>query len=188
MTSELRQILHELARGERRRLGRLIDLFGEELMSYLLAITGNRETAEDVFQDTWVRVMERIECFDLEREFAPWLFTVARHRAYDLLRRRRFLSFVGISRGESEEHALVPVDGIPFERRLIDADLAHTLLTRLEPSQREIIWLRYWRELSYEEIARHCGLRLGTVKSRLFRALRQLETLAPEPKEPPPHA
>ena len=58
-------------------------------MRYLAVILGNRGSAEDAFQDTWIKVMERIRRYDLERPFAPWLFRVARNCAYDQLRRKK---------------------------------------------------------------------------------------------------
>jgi len=66
-----------------------MDLHGEALMRYLYSIMGTRESAEDVFQDSWVKVMEKISLFDSTMSFRPWLFRVARNAAYDALRRKK---------------------------------------------------------------------------------------------------
>jgi len=166
-----RHILNELRGGERRSLGQLVDRYGEDLMSYLLAIVGRRELAEDVFQDTWVKVMERIDRFNLRGEFAPWLFRVARNRAYDCLRHRRWWR-LRVFRPDDDGTPMhdPPAPG-DFSERLLTRDMAEALLKDLEPVHRELVWLRFFREMSYQEIAEHCRIPMGTVKSRLARAL-----------------
>ena len=171
---EEKEILAQLKAGERRNLGALMDHFGAALMSYLLALTGKRDLAEDVFQDTWVRVMERIDGYDTARSFSPWLFRIARNLAYDRLRLLRWKSQLGIgaaNRGDPAIEIAAPGD---FREGMMAQDWAEALLTGLDPVLREMIWLRFYRDLSYEEIAEHCRLPLGTVKSRLARALDQL--------------
>ena len=143
-------------------------------MSYLLALTGKRDVAEDVFQDTWVRVMERIDGYDTARSFSPWLFRIARNLAYDRLRLLRWKSRLGIGPADRDDPAIEVAAPGDFREGMMARDLAEALIVGLEPSLREMIWLRFYRELSYEEIAEHCRLPLGTVKSRLARALDQL--------------
>ncbi len=168
-------ILSELRRGERHHLGQLIDRYGEDLMSYLNAIVGRRELAEDVFQDTWVRVMERIDRFDQRSRFAPWLFRVARNRAYDCLRRRKWWGLPLFHSGDDDP---TPEPAAPgdFSEQLLTRDMAETLLAGLDPVHRELVWLRFFREMSYQEIAEHCRIPMGTVKSRLARALDRVAT------------
>ncbi|MCP4657529.1 MAG: RNA polymerase sigma factor [bacterium] len=164
-------ILSELRRGERHNLGQLIDRYGEDLMSYLCAIVGRRELAEDVFQDTWVRVMERIDRFDPRWRFAPWLFRVARNRAYDCLRRRKYWGLPMFRSDDADAPAPEPAAPGDFSERLLARDMAEALLAGLDPVHRELVWLRFFREMSYQEIAEHCRIPMGTVKSRLARAL-----------------
>jgi RNA polymerase sigma-70 factor, ECF subfamily len=168
------EILAQLAAGDRRNLGSLLDFYGADLMSYLHAVTGNHELAEDVFQDTWIRVMERIRRFDARRGFAPWLFRIARNLAYDRLRARRWKSRFGIGSASREDQVLDVAAPGDFREAMISEDLTRALLVGLDPVLREAIWLRYFQDMSYEQIAAHCRLPLGTVKSRLARALDQL--------------
>jgi RNA polymerase sigma-70 factor (ECF subfamily) len=157
-----------------------MDLFGDALMRYLASIVNHRQDAEDLFQGTWVRVAERIDRFDPGRPFGPWLFRLARNAAYDHLRRRRWLRpFESRRRSETgqppaEEQRPDPRD---FGQEVMSRDIVAKLLAGLDPGQREIVHLRFWAELSYEEIAELCAVPIGTVKSRLSRALARLGEL-----------
>jgi len=86
----------EIARGLRRRdpdlLDRLIEQYQHRLMRYLTYVVGNRQTAEDLFQDTWLRVLERGSQYDGEHQFSAWLFSVARNLAIDHLRKKKHVS------------------------------------------------------------------------------------------------
>src|SRR5215467_16307915 len=102
-----------IARGLRRRdpdlLDRLIEQFQHRLFRYLLYLSGNRELAEDLFQETWIRVLERGHQYDGKHEFGTWLYAVARNLTIDYLRKRNPLSLDGMM--EDEEHApLEPAD------------------------------------------------------------------------------
>ena len=131
-----RNILLRLQHGDRRGLEELMDRYGENLMRYLAVILGNRESAEDVFQDTWVKLMERIGRYDLDRPFAPWLFRVARNCAYDQLRRKkRWWSFYfdenrsDLSKESSSAFAKATADrSKQFDETLADSDLSTKLL------------------------------------------------------------
>jgi RNA polymerase sigma-70 factor (ECF subfamily) len=172
-----RDLIRRLRAGDRGCLGEFVDRYGEPLMQYLVSILGGRDAAEDTFQDTWVRIAQRARRCDPDRPFAPWLFRVARNLAYDRLRRHRRWRLVSL---EADEHRIsadpLPVAPVAAEQATA-RDLAGKLLARLEPDHREVIWLRFYRDCSYEEIATICGVRPGTVKSRLHRALDRLATL-----------
>lgn len=168
------EILAQLNAGDRQNLGDLIDRYGADLMSYLLTILGKRDLAEDVFQDTWVRVMERVDSYDPGRSFSPWLFRIARNLAYDRLRLRRWISRLRIGPADPEDPAIEVSAPGDFRDGVISKNLASALLAGLDPALREVIWLRFYREMSYEEMADYCRLPLGTIKSRMARALDRL--------------
>jgi RNA polymerase sigma-70 factor (ECF subfamily) len=167
---EEHDILIRLQAGDRSRLGKLIDRYGEGLMRYLVMILGKRESAEDMFQDTWVKVMERIQRYDPDRPFAPWLFRIARNSAYDHLRRnKRWRQDDPEDLNVSEVHPSPEIDST-----LAATDLATKLLSALSPKLRELIYLRFYADLSYQEIADRCRIPIGTVKSGLRRGLDNL--------------
>src|ERR1700740_1757125 len=105
-----------IARGLRRRdpdlLDRLIEQYQHRLLRYLVYLSGNRELAEDLFQETWIRVLERGHQYDGRHEFSTWLYAVARNLTIDYLRKKSPVSLDGLM--EHEEHApLEPADTRP---------------------------------------------------------------------------
>ena len=163
-----RQLILELQRGSREALGTLMDLHGEDLMRYLFSLTGDRESAEDAFQDTWVRVMEKARGFNPWGEFAPWLFRIARNRAIDLLRRKTSRKARSL-----EEVSLLP--GAPPEHPdFLERDRVRNALARLPVRHREVLAFRFYLDKSYDEISALLRIPMGTVKSRLKRALERM--------------
>jgi len=170
------ELIRKLQAGDFQPVGVLMDRYGRDLMHYLASIMNNREKAEDVFQETWSRVLESIRRFDLNQPFGPWLFRIARNLAYDQLRKEKRWRF-SFQEPREESPVFEPSTDSVFDRRLADRDLAKELLACLEPMYREILWLRFFNDKSYQEIAEHCRLPLGTVKTRLRRALQKAALL-----------
>jgi RNA polymerase sigma-70 factor (ECF subfamily) len=167
-----RQLISQLKKGDTDAAGALMDLHGEALMRYLYSIMGTRESAEDVFQDVWVKVMEKISLFDSNVSFRPWLFRVARNVAYDSLRRKkRWWSLDTGQSGEDRDRPVEVPDPTDFGRQVVTQETVKRLLEFLAPAYREVLYLRFFQDQSYEEIAELCRLPLGTVKSRLKRGL-----------------
>lgn len=165
-----RELIRRLKRGDGAAAAGLVTSHGEALLRYLTTIVGNRPDAEDAFQETWVRVIDRIASFDGGLPFGPWLFRIARNQAFDLLRRRRMRTWLG---GSRDDDASPPepsaCDRHPEE--LMARQLVGRLLQTMNATQRELLALRFAAELSYEEIAAVCRVPIGTIKSRLHRAL-----------------
>src|ERR1700746_1196084 len=112
MESEARAIARGLRRRDPQLLDRLIEQYQHRLLRYLVYLAGNRELAEDLFQETWIRVLERGYQYDGKHEFCTWLYAVARNLSIDYLRKKSPLSLDGLM--ENEEHApLEPADTRP---------------------------------------------------------------------------
>ena len=170
-----------IARGLRRRdpdlLDRLIEQYQHRLLRYLLDLAGNRELAEDLFQETWIRVLERGHQYDGRHEFSTWLYAVARNLTIDYLRRRSPISLDGLL--EDEDHAPVePADTRPLAWEVVaqheQAERIRAALVGIPVEYRETVVLRFQEGLALEEIATVTGAKLGTVKSRLYRGLNML--------------
>jgi RNA polymerase sigma-70 factor (ECF subfamily) len=170
-----------IARGLRRRdpdlLDRLIEQYQHRLLRYLVHLSGNRQLAEDLFQETWIRVLERGHQYDGRHEFSTWLYSVARNLTIDHFRKKSPLSLDGLMEGE--EHApLEPADTRPSAWELVaqheHADRISAALRGIPAEYREAIVLRFQDGLTLEEIAAVTGAPLGTVKSRLYRGLNLL--------------
>jgi len=170
-----------IARGLRRRdpelLDRLIEQYQHRLLRYLVYLSGNRELAEDLFQETWIRVMERGHQYDGRREFSTWLYAVARNLTIDYLRKKSPVSLHGLM--DAEQHASQePVDTTPSAWELVaqhqQNERIGAALAGIPAEYREAIVLRFQDGLALEEIASVTRAPLGTVKSRLYRALNML--------------
>ncbi|HVH86685.1 MAG TPA: RNA polymerase sigma factor [Terriglobales bacterium] len=173
----------EIARGLRLRdpelLDRLIERYQHRLLRYLVFLTGNRELAEDIFQETWIRVMERGKQYNGKSKFDTWLFAIARHLVIDWSRKKTTTSLEALQEQYGNEHSFdVPTNAAsPFDavtdrenRENVQAALA-----RLDSLHREVLVLRFHEELSLEEIATVTNAPLSTVKSRLYRGLAALK-------------
>jgi RNA polymerase sigma-70 factor (ECF subfamily) len=174
-----------IARGLRRRdpdlLDRLIEQYQHRLFRYLVYLSGNRELAEDLFQETWIRVLERGHQYDGKHEFSTWLYAVARNLTIDYLRTKRPLSLDGMIDGlmEDERHApLEPADTRPMAWEVVQqheqAERISAALVSIPAEYRETVVLRFQEGLALDEIATITGTKLGTVKSRLYRGLNLL--------------
>jgi RNA polymerase sigma-70 factor, ECF subfamily len=161
----------KLCRGDTSGLAGLMGRHQDRLFRYLLRLLGDRSVAEDVFQQAWVNVAERIRRYDASRPFAAWLVTIARNLAIDLLRRQRPESL-----DETEEPAAPPTASDPLAHAMARqlASRVESALSALGPLDREVLTLRFEDELELTELAGTLGVPLPTAKARLYRALERL--------------
>ncbi len=172
-----------IARGLKQRSVELLDslilTYQHRLFRYLLYLTGSRELAEDLFQETWMRVLERGSQYNGTARFDTWLLTIARNLVIDTRRRRTMASLEEMSDPGEDDRPFEPAanDPTPLDNCLMRENserVAAALLT-LDPLSREVLVLRFHEELSLEEIATVTRANLSTVKSRLYRALASLK-------------
>jgi RNA polymerase sigma-70 factor (ECF subfamily) len=187
-----------IARGLKRQdpelLDQLIELYQHRLLRYLLFLTGKREVAEDLFQETWMRVLLRGAQYNGKARFDTWLFTIARNLVIDLSRKRTMASLDEMSESgeDSESRPLaIAIDGPSpleqFQSREDSAEIAEVLL-KLEPNYREVLVLRFHEEMSLEEISKMTNAPLSTVKSRLYRGLAALKPEVERLRNAHPHS
>ena len=172
------EIAERLKGGDPLLLDQLIVEYQHRLLRYLLYLTGNRELAEDLFQETWMRVLLRGAQFNGNARFDTWLFTIARNLVIDFRRRRTMASLEEMSESSEDDRPfeIASNDPTPFDNYLKHQNsklVAEALLT-LEPLHREVLVLRFHEELALDQIATVTGARLSTVKSRLYRGLASL--------------
>jgi RNA polymerase sigma-70 factor, ECF subfamily len=176
--SENAAIAHGLKRQNPELLDELIELYQHRLLRYLLFLTGKREVAEDLFQETWMRVLLRGAQYNGKARFDTWLFTIARNLVIDLSRKRTMSSLDEMSEaGEDDRPFEIAMSGPSpldqFQSRENSAEVSEVLL-KLDPTYREVLVLRFYEELSLDEIANMTQAPLSTVKSRLYRGLAAL--------------
>ncbi len=170
----------QLRRGDLDALSTLVSRYQNRLYRFLLRLVHDRTEAEDLFQQTWIHVAEKIRSFDPNRNFDAWLFTVARNLAIDHLRRIRPSSLdQPVSDDESQGTALDRL--VAKEPAALDRVLENERASRLGMAldelplvYREVMTLRFEEEMKIEEIAQVLSVPLSTVKSRLRRSLEQM--------------
>lgn len=166
-----------LRSGDLDALTALMERYQHRLYRYLLRMVSCPCASEDLFQQTWLRVMERIQKYDPRRNFEGWLFSVAHNLAIDHLRRRRPQSLDAPSasgerpsdRAQSERTGAL--DGLLVRER---AQCLLKAVAELPAPFREVLALRFEDEMKLEEIAEALALPIGTVKTRLHRAMKAL--------------
>jgi RNA polymerase sigma-70 factor (ECF subfamily) len=180
------QLIAAYREGEAGAFPVLVERHHDDLIRFLLRLTGNRALAEDAFQESFLQVHLSAGTFDATRRFKPWLFTIAANKARDALRRsNRRKAFdlsapvggAGGSGGDGEARTyidLMELPSLPPEAALDDAErdrLVQRALDEMPHSLREILVMAYFQRMSYNQLADALSIPLGTVKSRLHAAV-----------------
>ena len=171
-----------LKRQEAGLLDDLIVRYQHRLLRYLLYLAGNREQAEDLFQEVWMRVLVRGGQYNGQARFETWLFTIARNLLIDLRRKRTMSSLDELFEGGTDEDRpmafeIADDDPTPFDHlsNMEDRSRIATALLEVDTLHREVLVLRFHEELSLEEIAKVTRAPLSTVKSRLYRGMAMIK-------------
>jgi len=178
MGDEAKSIARGLQKRDPDLLDRLIEQYQYRLFRYLVYVTGNRERAEDFFQETWIRVLERGHQYDGKSKFEAWLFAIARHLVIDWQRSKKAQSLDTLTDPE-QEHPLQlanETDPSPLHQVLSQEtqENVQASLQKIPAIYREILVLRFQEELQIDEMAGVLSVPLSTVKSRLYRGLEAL--------------
>jgi len=184
MTDSNQTLADGLRRHDPDLLDRLIELYQQRLYRYLLFLTGQPALAEDLFQETWIRVLERGHQYNAKSKFESWLFAIARNLVIDVSRRKKFRSLEELADPESHQPYEPPdARAISALQMLVARENEQAVqlsLLQLPPYYREVLVLRFHEELGLEEIAEVLSMPLSTVKSRLYRGLDALKSVLPE--------
>ncbi|MCC6661260.1 MAG: sigma-70 family RNA polymerase sigma factor [Phycisphaerales bacterium] len=178
------QLLARYREGDTPAFRRLIDRHHDELLRFLTRLVGDRQAAEDVFQEAFLQVHISADTFDPTRRFKPWLFTIAANKGRDYVRKRGRRHEVDISApvrsgagpadGGNSFVDLMEIDVAAPDERMDAAErdaMVQRAVDRLSPTLKEILLLAYFQKLSYAQIADELEIPLGTVKSRLHAAV-----------------
>jgi len=177
-------------KGDTKAFGELVRRYGDNVLGYLTRMTGSREQAENLFQETFKRVHEKADTFRGTR-IKSWLFSIATNAAIDGMRRRKRLQVVSLNQKldcddeEGQELSAVAVADDSYEpsRKAIMAEQKEQVRQALEllpARQRATLVLAYYQQLSYPEVAQVLGCTVGTVKTQMYRALKSLAQRLPD--------
>lgn len=172
------EIVAGLHRHDPDTIERLIEMYQHRLFRYLLFLTGNRDLAQDLFQDTWLRVLERGSQYTGRARFETWMFAIARNLMIDHTRKRSAVSLDEATDPDNERPLEIAADTpSPFDHFQSGERAARIgqALLALDPLYREVLVLRFHEEMSLEEIAQVSSAPLSTVKSRLYRGMAALK-------------
>ena len=161
--------------------GELIDRYQGRLVNYLYRMLRNEEDAHDLAQEVFIKIYSALDRFDPRFRFSTWLFRVGQNAAIDQIRKRR-LQLVSLHRPEDGEGGggeweFAGDDPTPYQkvRNVERGGAIHQAIDELPGEYRELITLRHYAEMSYDEIAAMKEMPLGTVKNKLFRGRQMLK-------------
>jgi RNA polymerase sigma-70 factor, ECF subfamily len=158
-------------RGDLAAFSRLVEAYQRPVYNLTYRMLGDGDEAEEAAQETFLRAYTQLSTYQSGRKFSSWLFSIASHYCIDRLRRRR-LTWLSIENEEAPDEVLQSAEPGPEDTMIRDEKEAtvHKMLATLPPDYRLPIVLRYWYDLSYEEIAETTHSTVSAVKSKLFRA------------------
>ena len=164
-----RDLILRARRGDHDAFGELVTRYQTSVFNVCYRMTNERREAEDLAQETFLRVYSRLEMFDLEREFGPWVRRAAANLCLNHLESQKITAEIDEDRDADE--SIEPESVVEVRER---SEQIRAALTSLPANYRAVVELRHYQELSYDEIAAELHIPLSDVKSRLFRARKLL--------------
>ncbi|HSH19173.1 MAG TPA: sigma-70 family RNA polymerase sigma factor [Draconibacterium sp.] len=166
--------------GDEKAFARLLSRYKDTIYFMLLKMLNNRSDAEDLTLEAFGKAFKNLHQYSPTYAFSTWLFKIASNNCIDFLRKKKGI-MISLENDndqmESNEASRIKSKDLNPEEKLIrkqKAILLHKVVRRLKPHYQTLVELRYFNELSYEEIAKELQLPLGTVKAQLFRARQML--------------
>jgi len=183
-----KSLIEAHCRGDQKAFGEIINRYGNSVLGYLIKMTGDKEQAEDLFQETFKRVHEKSHTFK-GSEFKSWLFKIATNVSYDGFRKKHraeskgFIANYSTGNGDdlfsnavadnsfNPSVATVKAEQVEQVRRAVES---------LPDKQKSVLVLTYYQQFSYREVALALDCSIGTVKTQMYRALKTLAHKLPE--------
>ena len=185
-----KSLINAHCQGDPAAFDELVRRYGDRVLGYLIRMSGNREQAEDLFQETFKRVHEKAHTFR-GPQFKGWLFRIATNVALDGIRRGKHNKAISLNQQLDYENpnseqlsAAVTADSScnPSEQasKAEQTEQVRQAIRSLPSRQRATLVLAYYQQLSYTDVAEVMGCSVGTVKTQMFRALKTLADKLPE--------
>ena len=173
MTDQELEMLEKMKKGDKKSFEEMVFRYERAIFSHCLSMVKNREIAEDITQDVFIKVYLNINKIDLEKSFKSWLYKIATNTVYDYFRKK----------STKEEFLLIddensPIETIDPKDTYLDIESKNDLekaLNKLKPIHKTILMMYYFEGFSYEEIAGIISAPINTIKTHLFRAKKELK-------------
>ncbi len=172
VVAEDRALAFALRDGEEDAVRALYDRYGGLVFTVALRVLGDRQRAEDVTQHTFLQAWRNAESFEPGRDFAPWLATIARRAAIDVLRAERRRPATPLDSADAGDSSLVALP--PSAEQIETVWSVRAAIESLDPDERDVVRLQHLEGCTHAQIAERLGVAVGTVKSRSHRAHRRL--------------
>lgn len=173
--------------GDQKAYAELMNRYRDAIYYMLLKMVNNSVDAEDLTIEAFGKAFKNIKQYTASFAFSTWLFKIATNNCIDFIRKKRG-NIISIDQAEdpgSSSHLAIQSGTLDPEEDLIRKQreiLLRDIVSQLKPRYRSLVELRYFKEYSYEEIAKEMNLPLGTVKAQLFRARELLFNVLNNPK------
>jgi RNA polymerase sigma-70 factor (ECF subfamily) len=171
--------LEKAIEGDKEAFGNIIEAYQGPVYNLAYRMLNNAHEAEEAAQEAFIRAYTRLDTYNPERKFSTWLLSITSNYCIDIIRKRRAI-LLSIDEPLAPHPALMSEKAAGPEAQMVQTEeqyLVQSLLAELEPDYRQAVILRYWYDLSYEEIAELTNSTVSAIKSRLFRARRYLADL-----------
>ncbi len=177
---EINPHIEKAKKGDQVAFTYLLDSYWNEVYGFMLKRTENETDAEDITIETFSKAFDKITTYNPEYQFNTWLIAIAKNVHIDLLRKKKSSLFVEITDDEDQQAYNIADSSPSAEDELIkEQNLSQLLqlIKQLKPHYQEIIQMRYFQEMSYQEIAEQLQEPLSNVKIKLLRAKKLLAEL-----------
>jgi RNA polymerase sigma-70 factor (ECF subfamily) len=166
-----------LDKGDQKAYAELMGRYRDSVYFMLLKMVNNKDDADDLTIEAFGKAFKRLSQYTPNYAFSTWLFKIASNNCIDFIRRKKMVTFSIDRTFENDEGGEMNMDiraeGLNPEENVMKKQKVqhmHDIVEKLKPRYRVLVQMRYFDELSYEEIAEKMELPLGTVKAQLFRA------------------
>ena len=171
------KLVQAAIKGDQKAYASLMERYRDSIYFLLLKMVNNKDDADDLTIEAFGKAFKNLEQYTPNFAFSTWLFKIASNNCIDFIRRKKKRTLSIDRRQENDDGMETTIhlksDMLDPEEKFVKKQkimLLHEIVKKLKPRYRELVELRYFKELSYEEIAQKLDIPLGTVKAQLFRA------------------
>lgn len=182
MDNKIAELIIAFKKGDQSAFDLLIKEYLKSVLNFVYRYVYDVDLAQDITQETFIKVWKNIKKFDTSKNFKPWLFQIAKNTALDFIKKKKLVPFSSFKNNDTDDdfvdnipdESLSALDIINFQEQKQQLDLH---LQELTPDQQLVIFLYYYEELTFREISETLDISINTIKSRYLRGLEKLKTI-----------